>query len=59
MRGRKKIQNPKSEHIRISIKARHDLLELRKILNMPLYYKENEIIEGLISLVKSQLCRMN
>jgi len=55
MKGRKKIQNPKSEHIRISLNARNGLLELRSVLGMPVYYKESDIIEGLIRLVKSEL----
>ena len=55
MRGRKKIQNPKSEHIRISLKTRQDLLELRGILSMPRHYKEGDIIEGVVRLFKSQL----
>jgi len=55
MRGRKKTQNPKSQHIRISFNAKQELIELRKILKMPYYYKEGDVIEALIRIVKSEL----
>lgn len=55
MRGRKKTQNPKSQHIRISFKARQGLIELKKILKLPYYYKEGDVIEALIRTVKSEL----
>jgi hypothetical protein len=48
MRGRKKTQNPKSEHIRITFRTRAGLLELSRILKMPPYYKEGDIIEALM-----------
>jgi succinate dehydrogenase flavin-adding protein (antitoxin of CptAB toxin-antitoxin module) len=59
MRGRKKTQNPKSEHIRITFRTRAGLLELSRILKMPPYYKEGDIIEALIRLMKSQLAKAN
>lgn len=57
MRGRKKTQNPKSEHIRITFRTRAGLLELSRILKMPPYYKEGDIIEALIRLMKSQVAK--
>lgn len=59
MRGRKKTQNPKTEHIRISFRTRQGLLELSRSLKMPSYYKEGDVIEGLIRLMKSQLTEAN
>ena len=55
MRGRKKMQNPKSEHIRISLGTRRGLFELAAKLKMPSKYKEAEIIEALIRIGRSQI----
>lgn len=59
MRGRKKTQNPKIEHIRISFRTRQGLLELSRILKMPPYYKEGDVIDALIRLTKSKLAEAN
>lgn len=53
--GRKRLQDPKSEHIRISLRTRRELFELGRILKMPLYYNEGDIIDGLVHIVKSAL----
>jgi len=55
MRGRKKTQNPRSEHIRISFKTRQGLIELSSILKMPPYYKEGDVIDALIRIIRPQL----
>jgi len=52
MRGRRKIQNPKSELVRITLRARKELVEIRRILQMPAYYKEGDVIEALIHIIK-------
>jgi hypothetical protein len=51
-RGRKKTQNPKTEHIRISFKTRQQLQDLKIQLKMPFYYKEGDIIAALIQIGK-------
>jgi hypothetical protein len=51
MQGRKKMQNSKSEVIRISKRARIGLSEIKKKMQMPSYYTENEIIEALVQVI--------
>ncbi|HEY7695337.1 MAG TPA: hypothetical protein VH797_04485 [Nitrososphaeraceae archaeon] len=55
MRGRRKSNNPKTERIRITSKTRQMLVELRKILKMPEYYREGDVIEALITNFKQSL----
>ena len=46
MRGRMKTQNPKTEHIRLTLRTRQGLSELSRIMKMPSYYKEGDVIEA-------------
>jgi hypothetical protein len=55
MRGRKKKQFPLSERIRITLRAKYGLQEIKQDLKLPYYYRDSDTIETLILLVKRNL----
>jgi len=54
MRGRKKMENSKTEVIRITKKVRNGLFDSRNKLGMIGYHSENNIIEALLVKLNEQ-----
>ena len=54
-RGRKKIQNPKTQVIRISLALRRELAILKTELRMPARYNEHDIMLALVRIVTNSI----
>ncbi len=54
-RGRKKVQNPKTEVIRISLGLRRELAMIKTRLGMPARYNEHDVMQAVVRMVTNNL----
>ena len=52
--GRRKTNTAKSQIIRITLRARMDLWEIRREYQMPSRYKEGDTVQAMILLLKNK-----